>query len=76
MSNILVYSEVSFNDQLNAYMMDSAKIVYCAKCDKPNLCLTCKTSIGEATLMRFMSKYYNNVVSPKYTMKSSKTFKY
>ena len=59
MSNTKMYTGATFNDQLNAYKLMKNIIYYCKNCDKPKLCVTCKTSIGEATLMILLTQYYD-----------------
>lgn len=54
-----------FTKALNAYFTEFSTIHYCKNCDKPKLCMVCITSIGEATLIRFLARNQEFIVTHK-----------
>ena len=55
---------MSFNDQINAFLNVNSDLKYCRYCNKPELCMICLTSIGEADLVKSLIQnktYYVNV---------------
>lgn len=42
----------AFTDQIDAYIREHGRLSYCSKCPKPQLCVICMSSIGEAMLIQ------------------------
>ena len=42
----------AFTDQIDAYIREHGRLSYCPKCPKPQLCVICMSSIGEAMLIQ------------------------
>ncbi len=48
-----------FQESINSYLCESSVIRYCKNCNEPHLCMSCLTSIGEASLVKLLSRYYS-----------------
>lgn len=56
----------AFGSQIEAYLQTHTKLPYCTKCPKPNLCLICMSSIGEAMLIRANTEVKKQSCEPIY----------
>lgn len=54
----------AFTEQVNIYLQTHQTLPYCKQCPKPQLCLVCLSSIGEALLIEPVKQTMEKIKSP------------